>query len=678
MEVDCVLSSGAVLFKVPVNPVSTVESLQSKVTALLREQQAYSWKPEGLRIVKAFKSTPWEGGYETLAVLRTFRPLLYLYRGQLLSSATVVSGIGTEVCVLRPSDLQVCSIDLQGNITPSIYNICEEIEWISPAPLPTSQSPVLQLLVLTSTSNHALCQATLDDTVHSLKHRLALYLNIPVDSISLWHHDLLLSGDQVLGKWGLRQGSRLLAVQGEQLGYAFNANCERTVFPVTGKMSALRYLQVLEPGWSASDVRTYGKLFPVSDMYKYYLVLNKSSRFITLSLSHKASTLALLPLPCSLHTAKVCISSQHNLPIELVALTLATALDVGKTAKDYGLKEKEVIVASKGAIKQWNIELTLSGKKRKHLVLKANSGQFVSEIKAILLQRKPKLGSNVSILRGRDVLQDSKTLGDYGLPEHCSAKITSLQLNSPLTLIHLGLLHFVPPEAPRQNQYSAPEFSMDLFDPGQDLKALTKAQRLQRYSDWLQEPAISVNVVAPRQVLYVKVHKEATTAVIKAHLRLMTQEKGFKLIHNEKELEEGKRLEEQGIGQEATLLLIPPEAILISVQTAGSSQVFPIVLHTNCTLQGLHTAIPPVPGLPPHHQSYTYAKRLTDEEDPLPAAVTCYELWLSVGKGAEASLRTAQGTVLKVEGDPRDSEKDLSCRLEGKGLPGDFQLSVDL
>lgn len=663
MEVDCVLSSGAPLFKVTLSPTSTVESLQSKVIGTLREKRPYSWVVDGLRIVTAFRSTPWETAHETVALLRTFRPIICGYKGLILSSATVLSEIGTTVCVLRPSDLFVNSIDLQGNITPSVFNTCEEIEWT--CPVPTSQSSVIQLIILTSTGCHAVCLATLEDTVRALKCRLALSLKTSAYSLRLWHHDQLLSDDQSLEKLGLRHGHRLLAVQTEQLAYGCNASLERTVFPVTEKMSALKYVQILEAEWQPSEVVAYEQLFLSLSTYKHYLVASKSSRLVTLSLSSQTSTLALIPLRSSLHTAKLCISSQHNFPADLISLTFVTALDVGKTAKDYGLKERDTLILSKRDVRQWNIKLALRGTRRKIMHLRANSSHLVSEIKTILRGRKPWLGSSFTILRGGDIFDDNETLGDYGLPQECPVRITSLEPTCPLTQLDLGLLRFIPPEAPRQ-LHSASQSSLELFDSGQDPNSLPKALRTERYRGWLQEPSVFVRVVAPGQLLCVKVHTKATAAVIKAHLQVMTREKLFRLICNEKELEAEKTLEEQGIGQEATVLLIPPGAILVSVQTAGGSQAFPVVLQPNRPLQALHTSIPALSGTPPHYQSFTYTKRLS--EGQLPVAVTRYELWLAVGRGAEASVQTDRGIVMRVECNSQDTKADLRSRLEGKGL----------
>lgn len=665
MQVDCVLSSGLLLFQLTVEPTCTVASLKQQVIKSMFAGNTYSYKFYNPLIMPAFKTTPWEPPWETIAFLRQYKPQLCRYKAALLSDTTVVSSIQTAVCVLRPSDLLVRGIDLEGNVTSAVFNTCEDIQWTLPGPI---QSSAIQILILTSASENAICQVASDETVHTLKGRIAGYMNTSMGAIKIWYHEKLLRDDQTLERCGVKHRSRLVAVgKTEMLGIGYSIDLKRTVFPISELKLALKHVQILEPEWCVISVCAFQQLYPDSNShFKHFLITNKSSRIISLILSPNTSLQALIPAPCTLQTAKVCISAQHNLPAELISLGFATALDMNKVASEYGLSEGETLTVSRCTFGQWKIELKVQVEKLKSINITTNSSDLVGKIKDVLRKRRPTLGTSIALVRGCDVLEDGKSLGYYSLPQQCSIYATSSLPISPLTQISLEQYRFIPPEEPRQ-RYTASQFSVDLFDSDQDPKALSRIERTKRYSNWLQDPANIVKIVAPGQLLNVKVHKKATVSVVKAYLKQITHETAFKLTYNGVELKDEETLDEQGIGQDATLLLIPLKTICISVQTASQQHIFPVALHTGRLLQTIDTAIPTLAEAPAYHRSYKYARRLVGDGEVLPPAVGTYEMKLAVGRGAEVLLRTAQGTMLRLEVNPTDNERDIRSRLEGMG-----------
>lgn len=675
MQVSFVLSSGAPLAQLNVDFSCSVAHLKPKVIDAILRQYSDPFKPDE-RLVNAFRTTALEAPHETERFLQSYRPLLYRYRGEKLSDSSPVFAIRTPVCVMRPTDLIVSSIDLDGDVFPTVFNTLEDVQWMIPAPLPIHAPPVIHLLILASTCEHAVCLALREETVRTIRRRIYGPMKIPRKLIRLWYHDQLLNNNQTLEMYGLEHRSKLLAVSAaDQLGLGVNASLRKIEFPISAKMPALKYLQLLEPEWCPSHVVEYKQICPVSND-KHFLVASKSNRLITLSLSHQTSTKALITTPYSLHNAKLSIAAQHNLPAEFITLAFATVLDMGKTARDYGMTEGDVLIIKKDAIKQWGIEMKIIGKNMRSLKVITNSSELVGKVKAFLREQRPYFDSSPTLMLGSTILEDNKQLGFYSLPEKCSL-YAATKLPTPLEAqLNLGLFHFIPPKAPRTHS-TDPQSSLELFDSAQDPNALSPAERRKEYSNWLHGPAYSVTLATPGQLLPVRVHKEATVAVMKAHLRILVKENTFKLVWNGKELEEDQTLEEQGIVQDAILLLKTPKSIRISVQTASGFEVSPVLLDIQSALQTINKAIPMLPDMPPSGRSFVLGKCLVDE-DILPSAIDRYELWLTAGKGAEASLQTEEGTVLRVEVNPEDTERTIRSRFEGKRWNREFHLTCGL
>lgn len=122
--------------------------------------------------------------------------------------------------------------------------------------------------------------------------------------------------------------------------------------------------------------------------------------------------------------------------------------------------------------------------------------------------------------------------------------------------------------------------------------------------------------------------------------------------------EEGKTLLEQGVGLQATLLLLTPTSLVLSVVTA-SGLVLPAVVEQRSDLHGVDEALGHLVGCPKHLRRFIIAKRLVEDEKPVSPGVNEVQMWLTLGKGASTRVKTNNRATLLVETDSAHSTEEI-------------------
>lgn len=660
------LSSGAPIFQLTIPRDYSLGNLKREIVKALKTQlMACFTVPKPNSPALAFRTSVGESPITTYCSLSGYTPRLYAYKGEELK--TSVEEIKGQVCVLRISDLSAYYCDLRGNISTTLINTEEEIEW-------NEAFCEAKEVIIVAVKHYFVCQVFASEPVFHLKLRLANYLKASVDTLAFWHNSEALDNDRIWDFYAFQNRVRLaLLLPTDKVGIACNKTSDRVIFPEHDHSSAspvLNKVKLLKPDWRPTHIQHTPILHSLS---KQYFIASPDSTFISLQIG-KNWYCAVVPAPdCTVRTAKECIGRQHGLPSDLLAIAVNTKLKLDKTVGDYGVEDGDTLIVMPKKAAQ-KLDITFIGKRMRKVKLSFLRSDFISDVKSTLLQHRPFLSQKILLLRGKDVLSDAQTLEECEITKNDGIYVLDVKrYQFPDISIELGICVYISAQFPQDETENWYSFHMDFAT--KQYQKQSKTSRNQRFLQGLKQSPYYLTLLTAGNVLFLRVHEEAKVATIKTHLQVKLRINGFKLMRGDEELDDKKTLIEQKVGFNDTLTLLNPSDFCISVATPAG-QCSRIVLNPQIKVEAVMKALEQLPGTGRFAEYLIYTKRLTDEDRVLPRAFDRLLAWIQVGKGVELELRTGLGVEMRVEAGVGDIVGEIRRELEGKIAGRPFQLYI--
>ena len=608
MEINCVLSSGKPLFAVKIHANTTVRTLKQSITSTLKTSMRTK------EIIELLQPAPWIDPnslpYGSQSPLQLAR-----FEGQPYGDDTQVSSLPLTVCVLRPVELPIIGIDLEGRTQRVVYSLVEDLYW----PIRALLDQEIRVLTVTSigaTLFHAYSQ----DTVHALKARIARYHQQPVHRVSLWLHDKHLKDEDLLSVCGVEDRERVVVgFEGDVMGYGVDSEMRRTVLP---KGADLKCVQVLEPTWCPNAITAYTPFFPISPHpFHFHLISSPSSRLVTIHTPSNPPSQAVLPTSCLISHVKQCLHSQHGLPTSDYTIGFTVKLNMWNRANEYNFSDGDrVVITRKSKSGKWDIYVKVTGVGMKPVKFKRDSDTLVATLKSEIGKKIGKSMENMQLVSKNGIMDDEKPLREYCMDTSAFLKLAPvlISLSSQLKLLSYS---FISPETPRNT--TGKIHKNELFERFEPQKS--EKERKSGFEKWVNEEKIDVKLVAPGQILMLRIHIKATAGVIKADLLRKLGEKTGKLLWNEIELDEKMTLRELGVPEDAVLYLVTSDSVRLSVQSPAGTTYLALV-SGNQRLSSMEQTLPDIPNLPYRDRVYFYSRPVLEDEFVLPLAVGSLEL----------------------------------------------------
>lgn len=657
MNVICLLSSGLPLCELTVDPLRTVKDLRSLLVQTLQAQLGpANPSPPAL----AFAQHPGESRKETCSFIYNTRLKLLIYKGEEVADCVRLHSLSDPLCVLRPTDIVAYHCDCAEIYSWTVFNTEEGIRWGK------DTSPGSVEIVIVAFTCYFICSMQRNALILTIKERLAAMQHIEASKIRLWHYDTLLENEKTLEDYGLEDESRLTAALTNELtSIACGITHKRVVFStqnIINTEAISRQLVVLEPRWKTFSLYATNTLL---SYHSQYLVHSAQTRLVTLHYA-QSSISAVFPLNSTLQQAKECIEIQHGLAADVVALASEVNFQSCLSVLESGLQAGDVIAIVKKNPKKRKLTL---------LVCRENVGKreisvYFSDTISSLKEKIMRFFSNVSpkfeLFKEKIRLEDEETIHDCGLDnDDYIYVLEDGDLWADIS-ISFGVTHLI-------------SVNRDLLDKTEDIEQedceddtceQSQGDKDRQFLHDLDLSPYYLKVLAPGQILHLRIHQEATVSLIKSHLKAKLKIESCRLMREDKELDDEKRLFEQNVAYNDTLTLLTPSSFHISALTP-SGYLIPAVLDSNSSIESLNSALGYLPGLPKSTRNFILLKRLREGNAVLPSGVHSFQLSLQVGSGAEMQLRTELGHEMRVEVNAADRREEVRGKLIGKVLGGD-------
>ena len=642
------------LCELTVKPNSTVKDLRPLLVQALQAQlHPTNLSPPAL----ALAQHPEETRKETCSFLFNTRLKLLVYKGEEVADYVRLNAISAPLCVLRPADIVAYHCDCAGTYSWTVFNTEEGIRWGK------DTCPGSVELVIVAFTCYFICSMQRNALILTIKERLAALQQIEVSKIRLWHYDTLLENEKTLECYGLEDESRLTAaLSNELISVACGISPKKVVFSaqnIANSTAISRQLVVLEPSWKAFS------LYPTNTLLSYhsqYLVHSAQTRLVSLHYA-QSSISAVFPLNCTLQQAKECVEIQHGLAAEVVALASQVDFQSNLSVLECGVQAGDVIALLKKSQKQGKFTLFLCGKNVDKMDFYVSFSDKIAAFKEKIKQYCYKVSRKFELFKEGNRLEDEETLHDCGLDNEDSIYLLEEGDSWAEMSISLGVTGLISVVKDEKD-------GVELEDCGNEA---SKQSEEEKYRPFLRDLELSpyyLKVRAPGQTLHLRIHQEATVALIKSHLQAKLGIENCRLMRENEELDDEKRLFEQKVAYNDTLTLLTPSSFPISVRTPSGS-LFPAILDSNSCIKSLNSALGYLPGLPKSTRDFIHFKRFREGEAVLPSGVHSFLLSLQVGSGAEMQLRTELGHEMKVEVNAADRREEVRGKLLGKVPGGD-------
>lgn len=669
MDVVFVLSSGAPLCTLSVSPTSTVKSLRPLLVKALQAQLTSCPQP-GSPPARAFAQFPGDNDAKIRSFLHFFHLKLLLYRGEEIEYTTVQELSG-PICVLRPSDIEAFHCDCKGTYSKTVFNTEESIHW------GRSTDPGSIDLIIVAFSCYFICSMPCTDSILSLKRRFADLRSFPVSQVRLWHQDQLLEDNKTVVESGLQGGSRLVAALSNEITrVACGITAKRIVFPagnMANSAAIQQKLSVLEPQWQSFSLHSTETFLSYS---REYLICSPNTHIVTLHYGPKSSISAVFRSPSSFQEARKCVEVQHGLAAEAVALAVVVNFESRFSVLESGVEDGDVITILAKKPENRQISLIVRGKRVKKMRIAVFYSDFIWTLKENLisarkskskLRRSHNLSPNFALYQGEILLEANNTINHYGLDHNDSIYLVEERDFWADMSVSLGIRHWIGIKTSHLMEEKGGLEGLDCDWENYPCQR-PKQDREKEFLHDLELSSYNLTILAPGRTVYLRVHQEATGALVKAKIRALLRVEQGRLMLGTEELRDEKRLVEQGVAWSDTLVFLTASSIRVSILSPSGSRI-PLVLDGNSPITSLKTAFGHLPGLPKPQHRFLLTKRLLDPNTLIPRGVFSLQLWMQVGHRAEFQLKTACGNDLKVEANAKESIEQVRAKLTGK-IPG--------
>lgn len=634
MKLTLVLSSGQPLLTLEVSSTSTITSLKQLLrSTLISQVRGYLYgRPEDKSAdlpVLRFRPSPNLNGYLFCTYINSYEIQLFQYRGDRLKDQEIVGKVPLPICVLRPTDIVTTCCTVGGEKGVTVFNSEEEVEWGQSQDLASSDGAVIELAFISAQNEIFLCSAFSTDTVQALKHRLHQLISYQPELITLWHQGSSLYDNLSLQSCGLRNRSRLvLNLSGEKLAWAKDRVGRAIVLPICGTQSqesVAKKVKILLAEWGSCE-EIYEVTCTCNPLLtnQLYLVCMLGERLLSIQLEDGHSEKVIIPTTCTVEEVKHCIEAQHGLPAVSMSLTLLGEISFDRTARDLGVEDGDSLLLVKKEVKPAEVCATIYCRKIKR-TLRFPDTSTIAQLTQKLQETTS--DSNLVVLRNTEILPNEATLAQCGLTGavtlHCGT-----EQEIALKLEKLSRNGFVPRRI-STNSYAEPDHSLELFDMGQDPNRLSIAERIERYEREMQQTVRVRLTTATRSVFHLNVHENVTIHRLKIYLAHRLHTNVLKVMYEDKELEDGKTLKEQGVREGSDLAVVYPDTWSITVTTV-LGQRFYVVLQPFAPMGSLRCALERLSGLAISQQRLLYAKVLADGH-MFPAAVGSLQGFIKLG-----------------------------------------------
>lgn len=663
IAVPVVLSSGQPLATLPALTSTTVQQLKSSLVGeLTRQVQTYQLQP-GPHPALQFRHSPNEEVTVTFAYVSTHLMPLFLYGGQKLEDSCRLDSVRGQVCALRPSDIVTTSYDTRGQATVTVFNLEEPIVWKV-----RQESCVIDLAVYSALSDVFLLAVNVKDTVLQVKKRIASVLSGLSASGSLWHKSTALGNEQTVMECGLGTGSRVLLQQpGEAVGLVRDREGREVAVPVCEGFVGLRIARILESEWGLCDsFCEYVCISPPHSAHfsKFYLIGSSTDRFLKLQTA-QGSTKVVVPAECSVLQLHRHIEAQHSLPASLLCLTAISELAETGRIGDYDVSNGEELLLFTRPAGESTVKIKVISKKYGKVRFSLPLSTSISHIKALIRAKKPQMPPECALLLASTVLEDSKTLTQYGVFEnvalHCGSREEMLRKASQVLSIRLLPVS----KAPKPTRSQDP---LELFDRQRSAEWQSPSARRQVYDLHLQT-AIPIRLLAPKSVLSIHIRPDSTPQTLKTSLQSILKIQEFSLIWNNTVLIEDKTLVEQGV-KAGDLLSIDSQSTLHLTMVSCGGERLPVLVEKNAELRVLKRLIGEMASIPVNLQRIVVTKSLKSSDLPLFAGISSVYVSLKLGRGSAFSLRLPSQVTVRVAADRQASASEVQAQLRRYGLTG--------